>query len=122
VAAARGADVVAADLDPLEVLRRRHHLAQPLAVGGLEPVLLGQGQPRIGDAVGELVAQPLQLPEVEQPRCGRDRGDAVTDLDPAEALGEESGQPLLEGADLAPQLTPRGTLVDVDAKPREAVS
>ena len=122
VAAAGGADVVAADLDPLEVLWRRFHLAQQLAVGGLEPVLLGQGQARVGDAVGELVAQPLQLTEVEQPRRGRDRGDAVTDLDPAEALGEEPGKLPLQGADLAPQLTPRGTLVDIDAKSREAVS
>jgi hypothetical protein len=65
VATARGADVVAADLDPLEVLRRRHHFGQQLAVGGLEPVLLGQGQARLSDAVGELVTQALQLPKVK---------------------------------------------------------
>lgn len=95
---------------------------QQLAVGGLEPVLLGQGQARLGDAVGEPVAQPLQLAEVEQPRRGRDRADPVADLDPAEALGEEAGELLLQSADLTPQLAPCGALVDVDAKSREAVS
>jgi hypothetical protein len=46
----------------------------------------------------------------------------MSDLDPAEALGEETGEMPLQAADLAPQLAPRGALVDFDAKSREAVS
>ena len=48
---------------------------------GLDPGLLAQGQPRLGDPVGELVAQPLQLAEVEDPRLGaraRRRGEPTS--------------------------------------------
>ena len=73
---------------------------------------------RLGDPLGELVAQLLQLAEVEDPRLGGHRGDAVLDLDPAEGLGEEAGELALEMADLAPQLGPGQALVDLDVERR----
>jgi hypothetical protein len=122
VTTARLADVGAADLDPLEVLRRGKHLAQQLAVVGLDPGPLAQRDPRLRDPIREIVAQPLQLAQVEDPRLHRDGGDTVIELDPAEGLGEEAGELTLEVADLAPQLRSGSELVDLDAKPLQAVS
>jgi hypothetical protein len=122
VAAARHADVVAAHAHPLEVRGRGLHLPQQLAVAGLDPCLLAQGQPRLGDAVRELVAQLLQLTQVEHPRRRRDRGDAMLHRDPAEALGEQRGELSLEAADLAPQLVPGEALVDLDAERHRLLS
>ena len=122
VAAARQAEVVAADLHPLEVRRRGQHLAQQLVVRGLDPGPLAQGQPRLGDPLGEIVAQPLELAEAEDPGLAGDGGDAVVDLDPAEGLGEETGELALEMADLAPQLGPGEALVDLDVELIQAVS
>jgi hypothetical protein len=122
VAAARQAEVVAADLDPLEVGRRSQHPAQKIAVGGLGRVLAPQGGLRLGDPLGQFVAQLLQLAEIEHPRGADGGGEAVLQLDPAEGLGEMSRQLLLEAPDLAPQLRPRETLVDLDGEGQGAVS
>jgi len=73
-------------------------------------------------ALGQLVAQPLQLSQVENPRLGRDRLDPVANLDPAESLGEEAGELALEMADLAPQLDAGVALVDLDVERHQAVS
>ena len=122
VAAAGHADVVAAHLNPLEVGRRGDHLAQQLAIAGLEAILLAQRPLCRGDPVRQLVAQPLQLPQVEDPRLRGHRADAVVELDPAEGLGQEAGELALEMADLTPQLDPGEALVDLDAEPHRAVS
>ena len=116
VAATGLADVGATDLDPLEVLRCGDHPAQELAISRLDPGSLLELQPGVGDPFRQLVAQPLQLTEVEDPRLSRDRGNAVIELDPAEGRCEETAQLTLEAADLAPQLGPRPQLVDLDAK------
>ena len=61
VAAARLADIVAADPHPAVVLRRGQHLAEQLAVGLLDEGALGEGVVRFGDPGGEGVAHFLQL-------------------------------------------------------------
>ena len=113
VTAARQAEVVAADLNPLEIGRRGQHLAQQLAVGGLGRGLTAQGGLRLANPFGQLVAQPLQLTETEDPGGAGAGSDPVLDLDPAEGLREMPRQLLLEAADLAPQLGPGETLVDL---------
>lgn len=120
--AARLADVAAGDFHPLEVSGRRQHLAQQLAVAGLNPRPLMQGEAGVGDPLRQLVAQALQLAQVEDPRLRRDRGDAVGNLDTAEGLGEKVGELALEVTDLAPQLNAGEALVDFDAEPHRAVS
>ena len=84
---------------------------------GLDPGALGEGQARLGDPLGELVAQPLELAEVEDPRLAPTAATAVVDLDPAEGLGEEAGELALEAADLPPQLDAGEALVDLDVQP-----
>ncbi|MFN8164309.1 MAG: hypothetical protein U0R26_10890 [Solirubrobacterales bacterium] len=121
-AAAGLADVVAGHLHPLEFRRRRQHAPQQLAVAGLHSGALAQGQPRLGDPVGQLVSQALQLAEVEDSGLGRDRADPVTHLDPAERLGEEPGELTLEAPDLPPQLVAGEALVDRGRDEAEAVS
>jgi hypothetical protein len=121
-AAARLADVGAGDLHPLEVGRGSQHFPQQLAMAGLDPGTVSQAQARLGDPVGQLVTEPLQLAEVEDPRLRRDRADPVVELDPAEGLGKEARELALEPADLAPQLVAGQALVDPDLEGVEAVS
>jgi hypothetical protein len=121
VATARQAEIVPAHLHPLEVRRGGQHLAQQLVVRGLDPSTLAQGQPCIGDPLGKVVAQLLELAEAEDPRLAN-RGDPVVDLDPAEGLGKEAGELALEMADLTPQLDPGEALVDLDVELIQAVS
>jgi hypothetical protein len=91
-------------------------------VRGLDPGALAQSQPCLGDPLGEIVAQPLELAEAEDPGLTADRGDPVIDLDPAESLGEKAGELTLEMADLTPQLDPGEALVDLDVELIQAVS
>ena len=115
--AAGKAEVLARDADPLEVLRGGEHPLDQLAVLVLDPVALDQRLPRLGDAVGQAVADHLQLTEVEHPRPGGEGSDAMRYLGVAESLAEEAGQLGLEAGDLPAQLQPRLALVDRDAKP-----
>ncbi|HVS99785.1 MAG TPA: hypothetical protein VHE08_04640 [Solirubrobacterales bacterium] len=114
VAAARQADVGAADPQPVVLGGRRQHGGQQLAVAGLEGGPLGEGGTRLGDADGERVPQLLQLAEVEHPRWPGG-ADPVRDGDPAQPLGDEAGQLQLELADLAAQLGARKSLIDLDS-------
>ena len=114
-AAAGLADVVAADLHPLVLGRRRQHFVQKLAVAGLDDRPLTQIEARLGYAVGELVTDPLEAAEVEDPRLRGDRPQPVLDLDPAECLADQTAELALEGADLTAQLGPSKALVDRDA-------
>lgn len=121
-AAARQAKVVAGDDHPLEVCRRGHHPAQQVAVLALDLSSIAQRDPGIGNALGKVVPQPLQLTEVEDPWLGGYRFDPVAQLDPAEGLGEKPGELSLEAPYLAPQLGPGEALVNIDAKRCQAVS
>jgi hypothetical protein len=82
------ADVGVADPQPLEPTGVGEHPSQQLAVVALHPGPLGQRQPGAGDAIGEVVADPLQLAEAEDPGRRGAGGDVGLDLDPAEGLGD----------------------------------
>jgi hypothetical protein len=110
VAAARLADVGAADADPRVALRGGQHVVQKLAVGLLDEGALGEDPVRLGEAGRERVADLLQLAEVEDPR--RPGGaDPIGNRDPSHPLGDEPGDLRLELADLAAQLVPRPRLL-----------
>jgi hypothetical protein len=122
VAAAGLAEVGTGDDRPRVALRSGDHLPQPLAVGGLEIGTGGETGARLRDPIGKLVAQALELTEVEDARLGGAGPDAVLDFHPAEALGEEASQLMLEASDLAAQLAPSQPLVDADVQCLETVS
>jgi hypothetical protein len=117
VAAAVQAEVLARDPDPLEVLGGGEHPLDQRPVLVLDPAPLDQRLPRLGHAVGEAVAQRLELAEVEQPRAGGNRLDPVGHLGVAERLAEEGCQLGLELGDLATQLAARPALVDSEVEP-----
>lgn len=114
VAAAFEAEVLPGHLDPLEVLGCSKHPLDQFAVLGLHPLSLHQGAPGLGDPVGQVVANRLQITEVEHPRRRGDGVDSMRDRNVTEGLAEERGQLRLETADLAAQLEPRAALVDLD--------
>ena len=120
--AARLADVVAGHLHPLVSGGIGEHLLQELAIPALERGPLAQGEASVGDPGGKGVANPLQLPEIEDARLGRESGDAVLDLGAAEGFGEEARQLALHTADLAAQLRPRVALVGLEKQTLELVS
>lgn len=110
VAAARLADVGAADADPAVVLRCGEHVGEKLAVGLLDEGALGEGTVGLGETGREGVADLLQLAEVEHAR--RPGGaDPVGHLDPPEPLGDQPGELQFELADLPAQLGAREPLV-----------
>jgi hypothetical protein len=117
--AARQTEIGSGDANPLEVLRGGEHPLDQRPVLLLDPPALEERLPRLGDAVGELVAKRLQLAQVEHPRPRGNRVDAVRHLGVAEGLAEESRQLRLEAGDLLAQLQPRPALVDDDAQPTE---
>jgi hypothetical protein len=88
VAAARQAEVGAADPQPAVGGGVGKHLVEQFAVGLLDGVALDQRTGRIGDPTGEGVADLLELTEVEHPRRTHG-GDPVRHDDPAEALGDQ---------------------------------
>lgn len=113
VAAARLADVGAADADPRVALRGGEHVLQKLAVGLLDEGALGEGAVGLGEAGRERVADLLQLAEIEDPR--RPGGiDPVGNLDPPHPFGDEPGDLPLELADLPAQLGAREPLIYLD--------
>jgi hypothetical protein len=120
--AARQAEVLARDPHPLEVLGGGEHLLDQLLVLGLDPGALGEGGARLGDPLGQTVANRLQLAEVKDPRRGGNGIDPMRHLGVAESLAEESGELCLEAADLAAQLNSRPSLVDLDPEPGEIFS
>src|SRR5215211_3074848 len=117
VPAAVETEVFAGDADPLEVLRSGEHPLDQGAILVLDLAPLDQRLARLGDAVGERVAQRLQLAEVEQPRRAGEGLDAVGYLGVAESLAEEDGQLRLELGDLPAQLRPGSALVDGEVEP-----
>jgi hypothetical protein len=81
-----------------------------------------QGAARVGDPIGERVADPLQLGQVGDARLGSAGGDAGVERDAGEGLGPQARQLVLKTPDLAPQLSAREALIASDAKRRERVS
>jgi hypothetical protein len=114
--------VIPRDANPLEVRRRREHLANELAVALLDPLSLDQGLPGLSDSIGEAVSDRLELAEVENPWSRSDRVDPVGHLGVAESLPEEGRQLCLEAADLAPQLKSRLALIDAGSEPSELIA
>lgn len=120
--AARQAEVVARDLHPLVLGRRRQHLLQQLVVAPLELVARAQRPLRLADTLRERVADRLQVTQPEDPGRRRDGGDAGLDPLPLEALGDERAELSFEAADLAPQLRSRQPLVATRAEWRKTIS
>ena len=116
VAAAVQPQVFAGDPHPLEVLRGGQHPIDQPSVLLLDPGALDQGRPRLGDAIGQRVADLLELAEIEDAGRGGNRLNLVRYLDMAESLGKEPAQLRLEPGDLAAQLEPGLALIDRDAR------
>jgi hypothetical protein len=110
------ADVGAGDHHPPVPSRVLEHLLQQLAVGSLDLGPPAELDASAGDAVGELVAQLLELAEVEQARGRMARRKPVLDFDPAEGLADEAPQLALQAADLTPQLAASESLVTPDGE------
>jgi hypothetical protein len=122
VAASRLADVGTRDPHPLVLGRRRQHLLEQLAVAGLQFVLLAQGLTSDRDPLGESIANLLQLLEPRYSRHGKAGRDPRIERETREGLGAETGQLVLETADLTAQLSAREALVASHSKRLECVS
>jgi hypothetical protein len=122
VAAAREAEVLARDPNPLEVLGDGEHLLDQIPVLGLDLRALSKGGASLRGPLGQTVAHRLQLTKAEDPRRGGDGINPMRHLGVAEGLAEEAGQLRLEAADLTAQLDPRPSLVDPDPEPGEILS
>lgn len=102
--------------NPLEVLGGGEHSLDELVAFVLGPPALHQGLPRLRHAIGEPIADRLELAEVEHPRHRGDGIDAMRHLRVAESLADETGELRLESSDLPAQLQPRLPLVDPDTQ------
>jgi hypothetical protein len=115
-------DVSARDPHPLVIRRRRQHFLEQFAIARLQFVLPDQGAPGLGYAVGECVANPLELLEACNPRFGKARRDCCIERETREGLGTKAGELVLEATDLAAQLRARKALIASHSKRRERVS
>jgi hypothetical protein len=122
VAATGLADVGARDPQPLVLRRRRQHLPQQLAVARLQVALPAQGDARLGDPLGEGVANALELFEAGHAWLAKAGRYAGVERKPGEGLGAEAGELMLEAADLTPQLGAREALIASHLKRRKRVS
>jgi hypothetical protein len=116
------ADVGAGDSHPLVLGRRRQHPLEQLAIARLQLVLPDQGAPGLGNAIGERVANPLELLEPSHPRLGKASRDRGIERETWKGLGAEAGELMLETTDLATQLRAREALIASNSKRRERVS
>lgn len=116
------ADIGAGDPQPLEVARSVEHPLEQLPVARLQLLLLAQGDASRGHAIGEQVADPLEVAEAENAGAGAGGGDRGVDLDPGERLGREPRKLPLQPPDLPSQLGARRPLVTADADLGPAVS
>jgi hypothetical protein len=111
VAAARLADIGAADADPRIALRGDEHVGEKFAVRLLDEGPVGERAVGVGEAGRERVANLLQLTEVEDAR--RPGGvDPIGDVDPTEPFDDQPGELALELADLPAQLRTGAGLVE----------
>ena len=113
VAAARQAEVGAADPQPAVGGRVGKHPVEEPAVGLLDGVALEEGAARVGDATGERIAKLLELTQVEDPRRPLG-GDPVRHLDATEPVGNHPAELTLQPPDLPAQLGAGQTLIDRD--------
>jgi len=104
VAAARLADVVAGDAQPLVIGGRGQHAPQQLAVLRLQRRLPLQSLASVGDTCRQRVAHPLQLLEAGDARLAEGGRRGGVDADSWKGLREQMGQLYLEAADLTAQL------------------
>lgn len=122
MAAARLADVGARDPHPLVIGRGDQHLLEQIAVAPLQLILLTQGTTRLGDAIGERVANSLELLEPGYARLGKAGWNRGIEPEPGKGLGAKPGELVLEAADLTAQLDAREALIASHSKRREHVS
>lgn len=122
VAATGFADVGAGDPHPLVIGRCLEHLLEQIAIAGLQFVLTPQGLVRRGDAIGEGVANALQVLQACHPRCVRGGWHLGVDGETGKGLRREAHELVLEATDLAPQLGAGEALVAPHPKHRERVS
>ncbi|HVY77972.1 MAG TPA: hypothetical protein VG898_05660 [Solirubrobacterales bacterium] len=122
MAAARLTDVGAGNSHPLVLGGGDQHPLEQLAVARLQFVLPAQGASGLGDAVGEGVADALQVLQARYPRRTRPGGHLSIDGDAGEGLGGEPRELVLEAANLPPQLGAGEALVTPHSQRRERVS
>lgn len=122
VAAARLADVGTRDPHPLVLGWRRQHFLQQLTITGLQFILLAQGLASNRDPLGQGIANLLQLLKPSDPGHGETGRDLSVEGEAWKGLGAETGQLVLEAADLTAQLNAREALVASHSKRLECVS
>jgi hypothetical protein len=110
VLAARLADIVVVDPDPLVGGRVRGHPLDQLAVLLLDVGGVVEAAVHVLDAGGEAVAHPLELVDRQEPRAAQ-AGNAELDPLARERRAEEPGERQLHRRDLASQVGARGALV-----------
>ncbi len=115
-------DVGARDPYPLVLGGRGQHFLEQLAIAGLQFIPLDQGATRLGNAIGEGVANSLELLEPGYARLGKAGRNRRIERQAGKGLGAEAGELVLEAADLAPQLDACEALVTSHSKRRERVS
>jgi|GEM_PF-4186601 len=74
------------------------------------------------DPLGQRVADSLELLEPGDSRLAEPTGDAGVELQSRKGLGAETGELVLEPADLAPQLSARKPLIASNSKRSERLS
>src|SRR5215210_679953 len=108
------ADVVVRDERPLVAFGLEHHLLDPAAIALLDGGALVELAAVTLEALGEVIAHPLELGEREQARSAARRAHAPLEALTGEGGGEQVGHLALEARDLLPQSDPRGALVGLD--------
>ena len=81
--------------------------------GLLDLGALGDRGARVAEPLGQLVADPLELAEIEQPRLAARRIAAECQAAHLRSGHERVGELTLEAGDLCAQRPPGGALVDV---------
>jgi hypothetical protein len=110
VLAARLADVLVADPEPAVLAGRQQHLLDQAAVLFLGVGAVAERPPRLGDPLGELVAELLELAQGQHPGSAA-RAHAPVEALPRPGRAEQLRQLLLEPRQLVEQGPSRRTLV-----------
>jgi hypothetical protein len=110
VLAAGLADVLVGHPHPLEALRLEHHLLDQPAVLLLDVGAVAERAACVGDPVGQVVAELLELAQRQQARTAAG-GDGELEALARPGGAEELRQLVLEASDLTQQRPPGGALV-----------
>lgn len=116
------ADVSARDPHPLVLRRSRQHVLEQLAIAGLQLILPAQGVTSGGNPIRQGIANLLELLEPGDAGYGKAGGDPGVERQTRKSLSAETGQLVLETADLTAQLSTREALVASHSKRRKCVS